>query len=996
MKLRVKPVVHGLAAAFGGLMIVSANAQQPQVQEEVVVTGTRIRTPGAESPSPLQVITAKEIAESGAVNLQELLAKNPTVGAPSIARSNSNFATSSAGVATIDLRNLGTSRTLVLVNGRRFVAGIPGESAVDLNAIPTDFIERVELLTGGASSMYGSDAVAGVINIILKRDYQGLTLDASYGESEEGDDTKRKFSATWGADIAGGKGNVMAHFGYSKQGAVWAKDRAGNEHDNIPTAFLTGDYRDMFDFTTPFYSSFAPQGRIFTSPGVSGASVTFDRAGNIIPFSTNGPAGDGVGATGFNRQEFRLLAVPTERYLLATKADFEFVPNHRAFLEGTYASTNVKSILEPFPLDAADSVGGIYPGTGQVPAEFLVNGVLRRNPMIPDGVYNLLTERNADGAAVYSFSRRLSEVGNRGSTVDRDTFRVVSGLKGDLGASWDYEAYWGYGSTKESQVSGGQVNVLNFRNALEAIPDDNDANNNGSTTDAICRDVEARAQRCVPISIFGYNSISPEALAYVTAPSLLSTFVSQKLAGGVVTGEPFMLPAGPLGVAAGVEYRKEHSRSEFDALQQAGLNAGNAIPRTEGEFDVTELFGEVKVPILKDAPFAKGLSVGGAVRGGDYSTVGNTLSWNAGIEWAVTSDVKFRATQARSTRAPNINELFSPPSQDFPSVIDPCVGVTATSAGAKDDACRADPGVAANIATNGAFTLNQADLQGTSGFDRGNPNLNEEEGKSFTAGVVFTPRSIPILQNFVFTLDYYKIKIDDAIVLTPTQFNLTQCYGGDASFCQFIVRRPAPVGANSAGSISRVDTTYTNSGGLETEGVDFTASFSDRVGPGRFNARLAWSYLKDGFLVPLPGADKDYFAGEIGAAKHRGALNLGYSWGPFGVTALTTYIGSSSLDDQFLSEFCANPDGACDVPLGRDAIKFPSKTYTDLQFTYQVARRAQLYLGIDNAFGTNPPRIDTNALIPVSVENTSTGAGTDAGVYDAIGRRYYVGVRLAF
>ena len=180
MELRLKPVVKGLAAAFGGLMIVSAHAQQqpaqPQVQEEVVVTGTRIRTPGAESPSPLQVISNRDIEESGTVNLQQILLQNPSVGAPAVARTNSNFATSSAGVATVDLRNLGTSRTLVLVNGRRFVAGIPGESAVDLNSIPADFIERVELLTGGASSMYGSDAVAGVVNIILKKNFEGLSL----------------------------------------------------------------------------------------------------------------------------------------------------------------------------------------------------------------------------------------------------------------------------------------------------------------------------------------------------------------------------------------------------------------------------------------------------------------------------------------------------------------------------------------------------------------------------------------------------------------------------------------------------------------------------------------------------------------------------------------------------------------------------------------------------------------------------------------------------
>jgi outer membrane receptor protein involved in Fe transport len=987
MKLKVKPVVRGLSVAFGGLMIVSANAQQqPQVQEEVVVTGTRIRTPGAESPSPLQVITSQEIEATGAVNLQDVLLLNPVVGAPTIARTNSTFATASSGVATVDLRNLGTSRTLVLVNGRRHVAGIPGDSAVDLNAIPADFIERIEILSGGASSLYGSDAVAGVVNIILKRNFEGLALDASYGQSGEGDDTRTKVSATWGASLAGGKGNVMLHAGYSRQGSVFARDRDISTTDNIPTAFLTGEAADIqsLGLTSPFYSSFAPQGRIFINPGVSSASRTFDAQGNIIPWSTNGPAGDGVGATGFNRQAARALAIPTERYLLAGTAEYEFAPNHRAFVEGTFAATNTKAELEPFPLDPSDSVNGIYPATGVIPAEFRYNGQLLKNPVVPQGIYDLLTQRNDDGALVYSFSRRLTEIGNRGATNDRDTFRILPGIKGAITANWDYEAYAGYGQTKESQVSGGQVNVLNFKNALEAIPDVDDLNGNGNTTEAICLDANARAQGCVPISIFGFNSITPEAAKYVQAPSLLQSFISQKFIGGLVTGEPMMLPAGPLGVAVGAEYRKEYSRSEFDALQQAGLNAGNAIPRTEGDFDVSELFGEVKVPLLKDAPFAKSLSVGGAARWSDYSTVGNTFSWNAGLEWAPISNLRFRFTGAQSTRAPNIAELYTPPSQDFPSVIDPCEGVTATTPGATADACRADPGVAANIAQNGAFTLNQADLQGTSGFDKGNPNLQEEEGQSYTLGLVFTPTGVEALRNTAFTLDYYRIKIDDAIVTTPTQFTLTQCYGGDTSFCQFVQRRQAAVGANSAGSISRVDTTATNSGGVETEGIDFTASYADRVGPGRLNARFSYSYLIEGFVIPLPGSEKDYFAGEIGAPEHRWNLAMGYAWNAFGVNFNFSYIGESSIDDQFLSEF----------GLPRDSVKIGSKFYTDMQLTYNY-KKAQFYFGVDNLFDTSPPQFDTNGLIPVSVENTSTGAATDAGVYDAIGRRWYLGVRMA-
>ncbi len=980
MLFKRKQVASALALLLGigsaAFTVAPAFAQDVRVE----VTGSRIRALGADSPSPLQVITSEEIAASGVTNLQELLLKNPTMGTPTISRTNSNFLTTSVGVATVDLRNLGTARTLVLVNGRRFVAGIPGESAVDLNTIPVDFIERVELLTGGASSVYGSDAVAGVVNIILKRDFEGVLLDYSYGQSEENDDKTHKVSLTFGTTGAGGKANLMGHLSFTEQGAVLSRDREATAIDQASRgAFITGEPADFFTIQRPFFSSFAPQGRVFPRLGTAG-NRTFDAQGNLIPFSTNGPAGDGVGATGFNRSDFRSIAVPTKRFLFAAKGDYALTDNHTAFFEGNYASTQTKSVLEPFPLDSGGG-NGIYPATGgRVPAEFLVGGVVRRNPIISDAIFNILTDTNGDGIRDYGFTRRLSEIGNRGNVADRDTYRFATGLKGSVAKTWDYDTYVAYGQTRESQTSSGQVNVLNFRNALEAIPDVNDIDGDGNRAEAICRDADARRQGCVPINVFGFNSISPGAAQYVRAPKSLTTLTSQKLLGATITGEPYTLPAGPLGIAAGVEYREEFSRSEFDALTQAGLNAGNAAPRTEGRFDVTELFVEARVPLLKDLPFAKALTFTGAVRGGDYSTVGNTISWNAGLEWAPIADLRFRGTRALSTRAPNINELFQPPSQDFPTgLIDPCLGVTATSSQPAAARCRADAGVAANIAANGVFTQTQADQQGISGFDSGNPNLKEEEGKSYTLGLVYTPTTVPWLQNFAFTADYFNIKIKDAIVGLPNQFALDQCYTGDASFCQFITRRQGPVGANSAGSLEFVNQPQFNSGDLVAEGVDLTVSYFNQVGPGRLSGRLAYTYLLKGYLIPVPGAERDEFRGEIGAPKHKASLTLGYTWGPWGITSQTTYLGKSALDDQFLKGF--------DLPAGSFGVG--SKTYQDFQFTYTY-RKTQFYVGIDNAFDTKAPPIITG------LPGNNTGTETDAGTYDPIGRRYYAGVRIGF
>lgn len=985
LRRAVRLALFAAGTASAGIYASGAVAQGEPV-EQIIVTGSRIATTGLESPSPLTIVGAEEIDSSGVVNIQDLLLQNPAFGTPTLSRTNSNFLTSSVGVATVDLRNLGVERTLVLVNGRRFVAGIPGESAVDLNAIPQQFIERVEVLTGGASSVYGSDAVAGVVNIIYKKDFEGIELGGQYGASSESDDRQTQFNLTMGTSTDDGRGRIMAHAGYTDQGEVLSRNRERSAVDQISRALLTGDPADMFIAERPFFSSFAPQGRFFTGD----TQFTFDGSNNLVEgWSTNG--NDTTPARGFNRSQFRTIAVPVERYLFATQGDYEFAEGHRVFMEGTYASAQAISVLEPFPLASDD----IYGGTGgQVPAEFetftpdpiipgnFIRNVVR-NPLIPQTMFDAMADSDGDGLRDYYFTRRMAELGTRGNVVDRDTFRVVGGFQGEIPVldGWDYEAYYAYGQTKEAQTSSGQVNVLNFRNALEAIPDVNDLDGDGSTTDAICRDATARDQGCVPVSVFGFGAISAAAADYIKAPGQLTTFTQQKVAGLNFTGSVFDLPAGPLGLAIGAEYRDEYSRSEFDALQQAGLNAGNAIPRTEGSFDVIESYIEANVPILADLPFADQLNLRAAYRYADYETVGNTDSWNVGLEWAPIPQVRFRGIRALSTRAPNINELHSPPSQTFPpGLIDPCTGVTLTSAGTKDDNCRATPGVIDNINANGGvFVQTQADLQGISGFDRGNPLLGEEEGKSWTVGVVIQPDNIAVLENFAFTIDYSEIDIEQAIVDTPRQFILDQCYGNGA-LCEFITRRPQAQGANSAGSIDEIDSGPTNSGGFFAEGIDLGITYAQQLGPGNFNARLLYTHALDGYLRPLPDSPQDPFVGEVGGSEDRFNLGLGYDIGDFGFTWRTTYIGSAALDDQFLAQFDLAPE----------SIKVDSVMYHDVQVNWSPGDTYEVYLGATNLFDEDPPPIITG------LPEGDTGTETDAGTYDAIGQRIYGGVRVRF
>ena len=974
------------AAAAATLAASAAFAQQPDANEpptdeppmqEVVVTGSRIISPNLDSPSPVQTITSQDLQGTGIVNVQEILLKNPTMGTPLLSRTNSAFLTSGAGVATVDLRNLGVERTLTLIDGRRFVSGVPGSAAVDYNTIPTQFIDRIDVLTGGASAVYGSDAVAGVVNIILKKNFEGIAFDGQYGASAEDDSEETQLGLTFGTTTADDRGNIMAHIGYTKQGAVFSRDRSRSAIDQVSTgAAFTDDPADLFDITRPFYSGFAPQGRFFTGNGDPNG-ITYDTAGNVIPWDTNGVES---AATGFNRSAFRTIAVPVERYLFAGRGSFDFTENHSVFFEGTYASTNAGSNIEPFALAAED----IYPATGgQVPVEFDVDGTLVRNPIVPDEVFDTATDDDGDGLRDFYFTKRLSGFGPRTSDARRDTFRLVGGLQGSFASeNWRYEAFYAYGQTKEAQTSSGQVNVLNFRNALEAIADVDDVDNDGDVAEAICRDPNARLQRCVPVNVFGYDSFTPAAVAYIEAPGSLATFTSQRLIGGNLTGSLFEMPAGPLAVATGFEYREETSDSEFDALTQAGLNAGNAIPPTSGEFDVLEGYLEASVPILSDVPFADQLTLRAAVRASDYSTVGSTLSWNGGFEWSPIPSLRFRVIRALSTRAPNIGELFSPPSQTFPTgVQDPCVGVTATSADATSVACRAAPGVAANIAANGEFELTQADFQGISGFDRGNPDLEEEEGNSWTIGAVIKPAGISVLEDFDLSVDYYRIDISNAITLRDRNFILSQCYGGgDTSLCQFVTRRPNPIGPNNAGSIEFLDADITNTGGEFGEGIDLTVGYTGSLGAGKFGARLAYTHVLQHYQIPLDGGDRDYLANEVGDSEDRAYLTLRYSLGKFGATLQTTYLSAADLDDQFLAAF--------DVPRGE--IGIPSATYVDAQVTFSPSDQYEVFLGANNLLDEEPPPIITG--LPGNV----TGTETDAGTYDPIGRRWYAGVRIRF
>ncbi|RKF19000.1 TonB-dependent receptor [Altericroceibacterium spongiae] len=957
----------------------------------IIVTGSRIASSTITSEAPLQVLTGETLADAGSVNVQETLLENPVFGTPALSRTNSAFLTSGTGVTSIDLRDLGSNRTLVLIDGRRVVASVPGSQTVDLNVMPTQFIDRIDVLTGGASSLYGSDAVAGVVNIVYKKNFEGITANAQYGATEEGDSDRYQANVTVGSNFADNSGNIMVHFGYSKEDGLLSRDRKGTQTDAFSLGRLNGNISDLYTEYTPYYSSYPTQGRFIVDGGDT--QFTYSPDGNLQDcFTTNGDScgTDGVGPNGFNRQNYRTLAVPVKRYLFATRGNYELNDNLSFIFEGTYNKTTSSRIIEPFAL-SSDGSTGVYPDSGVMPIENYVvqNGVasIVSNPLVPSAIAAAATDTDGDGLRDIGFARRLLEFGNRTGSTDRDFYRFVVGFEGEiLDDRFHWDASYNYGRVDESQRSSGQVNVANFRNALAVMQDVNDVDGDGATDDMVCINAEARANGCVPANIFGAGNISDDAVAYIQAPSSLQTKLEQQVLQANVSGSLFDLPAGSVGLATGVEYRKESSNEDWDALTNQGLNAGNLLPDTSGSFDVLEGYMELRVPIIADQPFFKLLEVGGAVRVADYSTVGTTTSYNVTGTWQPIDDLRFRGTFARAVRAPNIGELYAGMSQTFPSgLTDPCVGVGASGGGAIGDNCRAAAGVSENIAQNGSFVASQSDLQGISGFNGGNPDLHEETADSWTIGAVVNPRSIYALRNLTLTIDYYNIKIDDVIASFPRQFILDQCYGqGTSNFCDLIIRRPSATATNSAGSIEYINALDVNAAQMKTDGIDFTLNYQMPVGiTSGDQLTLSGSYthvFKNDYYPIQGGEDVDRSAGEIGTAKDRFTTKGVYSNDDFRWSMTGTFIGRSYEDDQLCSSLGANPK----------CIGVSSQFYLDTQVSYEFIEGFQIYFGIDNLLDNNAP------LIPSGTTFNVTGANTAADVYDIFGRRYYGGVRLNF
>ena len=938
--------------------------------DDIVVTGSRLARRDLDSTTPVLVLSATDIQATGQLNTADVLRNLPAVGISGVSSANSNFQTSGAGVNTINLRNLGDSRTLVLINGRRMVPGLAGESAADFNMIPTDFIERIDVITGGASAVYGSEAIAGVVNVVLKDHLDGVRLRAQGGGATEGGENTRLGSLSFGSDFADKRGTALFSVSYDKDSGLYSRQRAIS---TVDTSITLPGIRGAL-------SSYNPQGTIFL-PDANGNVVdglyTFNGAGNLVPYDTS---------LGFNRDAYRRITVPVDRTLVSGVLNYHLSERQQLYTEFTYGQTHTQSDIEPFAIGigAQGSTDNVYGGFG--------TGIPLTNAYIPQSLLAIIAADNADPTVTGNCSagvasdcitsvdvrKRLVDVAIRSSEARRQTSRIVAGVKGDLFTTpWTYDVYYLYGRTTDDQTSTGQVNASNLRFALDSTVD--------ASGHIVCRDPVAQAQGCVPINVFGANSITPAAAAYINALQNRNVVIQEQVMSAVATGPLWTLPAGPLRAVVGAERRTEQSSEIQDALTNAGLNGGNALPNTIGSYTVTEGFVEVGVPLLAGQPGIKDLSVESALRTSDYTTVGRVNTWNVRLNFAPIDDLRFRGAYSKAVRAPNIGELYTGPSQTFPTgIADPCDGVTASAAGAVAAACRAIPGIANAIASPGGFHYSFLDYQVITGFNSGNPNLQPETAKTYTIGAVLTPTA---WRGFSATVDYFNIRVDNAVgnVDYPTLLSTCLLTGSPGS-CGAVFRNP------TTGKLTRVDQLAINVATISTAGVDFEARYRLDL-PAAVGGALAfglnWTYLDKLDQINQPGGPVVHSRGQIGlggspgqtgAPANRGTLLAEYDGHEFTIGWTVRY--ESAMKDQ------VDPGNVSPAQLPFNSV--PAYTYHDFQLRYLFNAKAQtaLYGGIRNVFDKKPP------FLPTGMASQATGTETSPDQYDAIGRIWYAGVEV--
>lgn len=955
----------------------AGSADEAASSDTVVVTGTRINRTEFALPVPAQTLDAQQLEISGANELSEALVELPAVSVD-ISTENSQSSTQSSGLSTVSLRNLGSERTLSLIDGRRTVGNSATGSTISFSTIPTAFIDRVEVITGGASALYGSDAVTGVINVIMRDDFEGLLFDSRVGTSQEGGNTEYGVTFAAGSNFADDRGNVMFSFEYDKEKPIYARQR-----DKIMTPFrLSAQRNDQPDALTPAHSTAIPGG-LFSGNNGTLADPNYTPSYWFYEGGGSGALTPGfvTAIDGFHEGGPETVSIPRERFLMAGKVNYELTENIEFFASAQYSTIYTKSERTS---DSANS--------GALTADFpiFLNDGVTPHPFVPQEIFDDAQALGRDGVF---FRRRWNEFGNRFREAENDTLRMWAGFKGDLSSSWSYEANFGYGEFRRSQSRVGDLVIPNYLESINVEYID-PAN---PSLGLQCVSDFARGAGCVPLNPFGEGSVSPEAVEWLILRDQLRARNRTTTASAWMTGDLIDLWAGPVSVAFGYDFRKEMSRTRWDPVSTSGAGTVTQQVNQDGVQSVHEGFVEMVMPLLTDAPMVKSLAIEGAARVSDYSTVGSVLSFKAGGTWQPVDDIRFRGVFARANRAPNNIELFSRGLGSQSGLPDLCANVTATSVGAYDDTCRQDPIVSAVIARDGFFFDPRLQVQQPS---FGNDDLMEETANTITAGAVITPSFAPGLQ---IAADYYSIKIDNAIGTITSDDILQLCYtsgnfAGTAS-CSIPVRDPV------TGQLMEVGRTSLNVDQLRTKGVDATVAY--RFTPGDTGVPILESIPGDlsftGVMTrvlqyeteaPVPGTSDTFVdnpLGLLGMPKFTSRLSLTWRNGPLRASWRTLIVGSMLNDDNGRTRLAAceqfnNCDDKIALFLDRELTHNFRVSFDLPQF---VGGDAQLYAGVNNITNNQGPLLyDTG--------NAGNLDGNTHTLYDMTGRFFYGGVKLRF
>lgn len=1028
LKAGVAPVVLSVALLASPALAQEApaagpiEAQTPPVDAEpndVVVTGSRIPQPNLEGASPVTVVNSQDLKLQGTTRVEDLLNSLPQV----FAGQASTLSNGADGTATVDLRGLGPTRTLVLVNGRRLMPGDPTTSAADLNAIPAALIKRVEVLTGGASSTYGADAVAGVVNFIMDTDFKGFKLDGQYSGYQH--DNRNKVirplidartaagfegygypdgssldggtvdvTATAGVGFDDDRGHITAYVGYRKVKAV------------------TQDRRD--------YSSCTIQNRTATdlqcggsATAVPGNAFLYDSdTGNtssstVYTFAPGGGFENGL--TRYNFAPTNYFQRPDERYTAGFFAKYEVNDAIKPYAEFMFMDDRSVAQIAPSgdfgnTLTVNCDNPLISPQQRAVicDTENLVNGFLGTFP---------LTSFTNPGAAPLNFTdpttgatynrgffqllRRNVEGGPRAADLQHTQYRGVIGSRGNLNSAFSYDAYYQYGRTVYAQTYSNEFSVRKLNNALDVVA--------GPGGTPVCRSALTGVDpNCVPFDVFNIN-VTPAAVNYLSQTGFQRGTVSEQVASGSITGllgeYGVKTPWADQGVSfnLGVEYRREALDLKVDEAFATGdlTGQGGATLPISGNFHVIEGFGEIQVPIVHDSVFYD-LSFNAGYRHSKYSlSTGrdfDTDTYKFGAEFAPIRDIRFRGTYNRAVRAPNLQELFATQNVALDGSTDPCSNFTITAA---DVGCLAQGlRVGQRVTSNPAGQYN--------GLLGGNPNLNPEQATTKSIGIVLEPRFLP---RFALTVDYYDIKVKKAIQGFGADAILASCTVTlNPEACALINRNPV-TGSLWLTTDGYVTDLQSNVGGVTTKGIDVNVSYSTPTESwGSVSANLIGTYL-DTYEIDNGLTEPYDCAGLYGvtcsaltttpsapSAKWRHKARLTYT-SPIGIglSAQWRYFGPVSVD------YTSSNASLAGTPFDFGK-RIPAQTYIDLAATFNVSKNYIFRLGVNNVFDREPPLV-TSGSAAGAANACPTGpcnGNTYPAVYDALGRYLYAAVTLAF